>query len=187
MVSDNYFRSVSGLPPAPYPDQPPTQLALKQNNSDHLTKLARLEVDSILRTLGQPGMYVDGSTTSNQLPSVAPARSGLQQGTPSRQTAVSTLMGLKEGYNSIRTSEGQATGPGPMKHKPPSAFCPINRPSSSVQVSSSPQVTQTPGMTPLGDPKYTGNDPTQAYSHAHCGPSSDSHYKFKDNPMCATD
>ena len=61
MVSDNYFRSVSGLPPAPYPDQPPTQLALKQNNSDHLMKLARLEVDSILRTLEQPGMYVDGS------------------------------------------------------------------------------------------------------------------------------
>ena len=60
MVSDNYFRSVSGLPPAPYLDQPPTQLALKQNNSDHLTKLARLEVDSILRTLEQPGMYVDG-------------------------------------------------------------------------------------------------------------------------------
>ena len=61
MVSDNYFRSVSGLPPAPYPDQPLTQLALKQNNSDHLTKLARLEVESILRTLEQPGMYVDGN------------------------------------------------------------------------------------------------------------------------------
>ena len=68
MVSDNYFRSVSGLPPAPYPDQPLTQLALKQNNSDHLTKLARLEVDSILRTLEQPGMYVDGSIMSNQSP-----------------------------------------------------------------------------------------------------------------------
>ena len=68
MVSDNYFRSVSGLPPAPYPDQPPTQLALKQNNSDYLTKLARLKVDLILRTLEQPGMYVDGSAMSNQLP-----------------------------------------------------------------------------------------------------------------------
>ena len=68
VVSDNYFRSVSGLPPAPYPDQPPTQLALKQNNSDYLTKLARLEVDAILRTLEQPGMYVDGSTMSNQSP-----------------------------------------------------------------------------------------------------------------------
>ena len=45
MVSDNYFRSVLGLPPAPYMDQPLTQLALEQNNSDHLTKLARLDVD----------------------------------------------------------------------------------------------------------------------------------------------
>ena len=128
MVSDNYFRSVSGLPPAPYLDQPLTQLALKQNNSDHLTKLARLEVDSILRTLEQPGMYVDGSTTSNQSPPVAPARSGLQQGTPSRQTATSALMDLKEDYNSIWTSEGQATGPGPMKHNPPLAFCPSTGP-----------------------------------------------------------
>ena len=150
MVSDNYFRSVSGLPPAPYLDQPLTQLALKQNNSDHLTKLARLEVESILRTLEQPGMYVDGNAASNQSPPVAPARSGLQQGTPSRWTTMSTLMDLKEGYNSIWTSEGQDTGPGPMKHNPPSAFRPINRPSSSVQVSSSPQVTQTPGMALLG-------------------------------------
>ena len=146
MVSDNYFRSVSGLPPAPYLDQPPTQLALKQNNSDHLTKLARLEVESILRTLEQPGMYVDGSATSNQLPPMAPVRSGLQQGPPSRWTTTSALMDFKEGYNSISTSERQATGSGPLKHNPPSAFHPINRPSSSVQVSSSPQVTQTPGM-----------------------------------------
>ena len=146
MVSDNYLRSVSGLPPAPYLDQPLTQLALKQNNSDHLTKLARLKVDSILRTLEQPGMYVDGSTASNQSPPMTPARSGSQQGTPSRWTAASALMDLKEGYNSVRTSERQDTGPGPKKHNPPSAFCPINRPSSSVQVSSSPQITHTQGM-----------------------------------------
>ena len=146
MVSDNYFRSVSGLPPAPYLDQPLTKLALKQNNSDHLTKLARLEVNSILRTLEQPGMYVDGSAMSNQSPPMTPARNGLQQGTPSRWTAMSALMDLKEGYNSVRTSERQDTGPGHMKHNPPLAFRTINRPSSSVQVSSSPQVTHTQGM-----------------------------------------
>ena len=55
-------------------------------------------------------------------------------------------MDLKEGHNSIWTSERQDTGPGPMKHNPPLGFCPINRPSSSVQVSSSPQVTHTQGM-----------------------------------------
>ena len=187
MVSDNYFRSVSGLPPAPYLDQPPTQLALKQNNSDHLTKLARLEVDSILRTLEQPGMYVDGSAMSNQSPPMAPARSGSQQGTPSRWTAMSALMDLKEGYNSIQTSEGQATGPGPMKHKPPLAFHPINRPSfkcASIKFTSGHSDTR---HDTTGDPKYTGNDPTQAYSHAHHGPSSDSCYKCKDNPVCSTD
>ena len=146
MVSDNYIRSVSDLPPAPYTDQPLSQLALEQNNSDHLTKLARLEVNSILRTLEQPGMYVDRSATSNQSPLVTPARSGLQQGTPSRQTAVFALMDLKEGYHSIWASEGPDIGPGPTKHNPPSAFHPINRPSSSVQVSSSPQITHTQGM-----------------------------------------
>ena len=91
-------------------------------------------------------MYVDGSATSNQSPPMTPARSGLQQGTPSRQTAASALMDLKEGYNSVWASEGQDTGPGPKEHNPPSAFHPINRPSSSVQVSSSPQVTYTQGM-----------------------------------------
>ena len=101
MVSDNYFRSVSGLPPAPYPEQQPSQLALEQNSSDYLTTLARLEAHSILRTLEQPGMYVDRSTMSNQSSPVTPARSRSQQGTPSRWTAVFTLMHLKEGYHSI--------------------------------------------------------------------------------------
>ena len=66
MVSDNYFRSVSGLPPAPYPEQQLSQLDVKQNSSDYLTTLVRLEVHSILRTLEQPGMYVDRSAASNQ-------------------------------------------------------------------------------------------------------------------------
>ena len=59
MISDNYFRSVADLPPAPYPDQQLSQSTLEQNSPDHLTNLARLEVQSILRTLEQPGMYVD--------------------------------------------------------------------------------------------------------------------------------
>ena len=59
MVSDNYFRLVSDLPPAPYLDQQLSQLTLEQNSPDYLTNLARLEVHLILRTLEQPGMYVD--------------------------------------------------------------------------------------------------------------------------------
>ena len=144
MVSDNYFRSVSGLAPAPYLEQPLSQLALEQNSSDHLTHLARIEVNWILRTLEQPGMYVDRSATSNQSPPITPARSGSQQGTPSRQTAAFTLLDLKEGYHSIHANEGPATGP--KEHNPSSAFHPITRSSSSVQVSSSPQITHTQGM-----------------------------------------
>ena len=78
-----------------------SQLALKQNSSDYLTTLARLEVHSILRTLEQPGMYVDRNVVSNQLSPVTPARSGSQQGTPSRWTAAFTLIDLKEGYHSV--------------------------------------------------------------------------------------
>ena len=120
MVSDNYFRSVSGLPPAPYPEQQPSQLALKQNSSDHLTTLARLEVHLILRTLEQPGMYVDRSAASNQSSPITPARSGSQQGTPSRETAAFALIDLKEGYHSVQANEGPATGP--KEHNPSLAF-----------------------------------------------------------------
>ena len=31
-ISDNYYRSVSGLPPAPYPECQPSQAALEQNS-----------------------------------------------------------------------------------------------------------------------------------------------------------
>ena len=154
MVSDNYFRSFSSLPPAPYPEQQLSLLALKQNNSDYLITLARLEVHSILRTLEQPGMYVDRSAASNQSSPVTPARSESQQGTPSRQTAAFTLIDLKEGCHSIQANEGPATGP--KEHNPPLAFCPIGRPSPSVQVSSSPQVTHSQGMALLGTQSTQG-------------------------------
>ena len=67
MILDNYFRSISGLPPAPYPECQPSQMALEQNSPDYLTLLANLEVNSILRTLEQPDMYVDGNTALSQL------------------------------------------------------------------------------------------------------------------------
>ena len=40
VVSDNYFRSVSGFPPAPYPECQPSQSALEQNSPEYLTSLA---------------------------------------------------------------------------------------------------------------------------------------------------
>ena len=101
MISDNYFRSVADLPPAPYPDQQSSLSSLEQNSLDHLTNLAKLEVQSILRTLEQLGMYVDQRAT-------------LKQSSP--------LTRIRSKLNT------------------PSAFCPVDRPSSSTQVPSMPQV-----------------------------------------------
>ena len=72
VVSDNYFRSISGLPPAPYPECQPSQTALEQNNPEYLTSLAQLEVNSVNRILEQTEMYQDGNTTSNMLTLLTP-------------------------------------------------------------------------------------------------------------------
>ena len=40
VVSDNYFRSVTGLPPAPYPEGQPSQSALEQTSPEDLMSLA---------------------------------------------------------------------------------------------------------------------------------------------------
>ena len=94
---------------------------------------------------------------------------------------MSALIDLKEGYHSIEANEEPATGP--KEHNPSlSAFHPIGRPSSSVQVSSSPQVTYSQGMALLETQSTQGTDLMQAYSHAHHGPSSGSHYKCNSNP-----
>ena len=65
VVSDNYFRSVTGLPPAPYPEGQPSQSALEQTSPEDLMSLAQLKVDSGNRLLYQPEMYHDRNTTSN--------------------------------------------------------------------------------------------------------------------------
>ena len=65
VVSDNYFRSITGLPPAPYPECQPSQTALEQNSPEYLMLLAQLEVNSVNRLLEQSGMYHDGKVASN--------------------------------------------------------------------------------------------------------------------------
>ena len=40
IVSDNYFRLVTGLPPAPYPEGQPSQSALEQTSPEDLMSLA---------------------------------------------------------------------------------------------------------------------------------------------------
>ena len=49
IVSDNYFRSVTGLPPAPYPESQLTQSALERTSPEDLTSCAQLKVDSVNR------------------------------------------------------------------------------------------------------------------------------------------
>ena len=51
VISDNYFRSISGLPPRLYPQNQPSQSVLELNSPEHITSLATLEVNSVLRTL----------------------------------------------------------------------------------------------------------------------------------------
>ena len=67
VVSDNYFRSISCLPPAPYPECQPSQTALEQNSLEYLTSLAQLEVNSVNSLLEQHEMYHDGNTMPTTL------------------------------------------------------------------------------------------------------------------------
>ena len=84
-ISDNYYRSVSGLPPAPCPACQPSQAALEQNSPENLTSLANLEVGSILRVMEQPEMYADSVDTSKPSTPAAPKATGSQHGTPVQQ------------------------------------------------------------------------------------------------------
>ena len=81
-ISDNYYRSVSGLPPAPYSECQPSQAAIEQNNPEYLTSLANFEVGSILRVMEQPEMYADSVDTSKLSTPTVPKTTGLQHGTP---------------------------------------------------------------------------------------------------------
>ena len=64
-VSDNYFRLISGLPPAPYPECQPSQTTLEQNSPEYLMLLAQLEVNSVNRLLEQSEMYHNRNATLN--------------------------------------------------------------------------------------------------------------------------
>ena len=75
-MSDNYYRSVSGLPPAPYLECQPSQAALEQNAPEYLTFLANIEVGSILRVMEQPEMYADSVDASKPSTPAAPKTTG---------------------------------------------------------------------------------------------------------------
>ena len=151
MVSDNYFRSISGLPPAPYLEHQPSQTALEQNSPKYLTSLAQLEVNSVNRMLEQSEMYHDGNATSNMstppTPQVTPVTmaSGFHPigGTPPvTQIAQSTQVSHTQALNML---ESQNTT-GSIVQKP----TPINMTNQCmVQPSSSAALTQEQHVTPV--------------------------------------
>ena len=72
VVSDNYFRLISGLHPTLYLEHQPSQAALEQKSPEYLISLAQLEVNCVNRLLEQSEMYQDGNATSNTLTLPAP-------------------------------------------------------------------------------------------------------------------
>ena len=81
-MSDNYIRSISGLPPALYPENQLSQSALEKNSPEYLMSLTTLEVNSILRTLEQPEMYKDGNASSPPSLQHTPSTTGTQVDQP---------------------------------------------------------------------------------------------------------
>ena len=133
-ISDNYYRSVSGLPPAPYPECQPSQAALEQNTPKYLTSLANIEVGSILRVMEQPEMCADSVDVSKPSTPTAPKTTGSQHGTPVQQRSNSNES-VQETPSTVQKENNPAVGSRPI-HRPPSM-------SRSLQ---SPQVTHSQGM-----------------------------------------
>ena len=156
MILDNYFRSISGLPPAPYPECQPSQMALEQNSPYYLTLLVNLEVNSILRTLEIPDIYIDRNAVLSQLIPQTSLTNGSEKGTS--------------------TEKENNSSPG---------FRPITCPASENNVQESPQVTHSSHGT-IGNTNYPRmdnslNDPCEC-----CGSSPSSEQgKHIDNTLCS--
>ena len=144
MISDNYFRSVSGLPPALYPECQPSQTALEQNSPNNLTSLVNNEVNSILRILEKPDMYADGNAMSSQSTPRTPPTNESEKDTFILPIEASAAHNVKSAYPSIGVEEGSlAAG---KENNPSPGFRPISRPAANNQVKESPQVTHSQGM-----------------------------------------
>ena len=143
-ISDNYYRSVSGLPPAPYPEHQPSQAALEQNSPEYLTSLTNLEVGSILRVMEQPEMYADSVDTSKPSTPTTPKTTGSQHGTPIQQRSNSNESVWETPYTVQK------------ENNPSVGFRPIHRPPSMSRSLQSPQVTHTQGMALLDSHNMQG-------------------------------
>ena len=133
-ISDNYYRSVLGLAPAPYPECQPSQAALESNNPEYLTSLANLEIGSILRVMEQPEMYADSVDASKPSTPAAPKTTGSQHGTP-----------VQQGNNS-NESVWETLSTVQKENNPSIGFRAIHRPPSMSRSLKSSQVTHSQGM-----------------------------------------
>ena len=173
-ISDNYYRSVSGLPPAPYPECQPSQAALELNTPEYLTSLANFEVGPIHRVMEQPEMYADSVDTSNPSSPAAPKTTGSQHGTPILQDQSSKTIDSNESVreipSTVQKENNQAAG-----------FRPIHGPPSTSRGLQSPQVTHSQGMALLDSQNMHGRsvhqptpvkivDPSPTLSHATTPP-----------------
>ena len=124
-MSDNYFRSVTGLLPAPYPESQPIQSALEQTSPGDLMSHAQFKVDSVKRLLDQPEMYHDRTTMSNTLKPPTPRGSTTPvtmatafhpiEKMPSTSTEAQTMQALNLLHKSPSTSGSIIRGPTPMR------------------------------------------------------------------------
>ena len=125
IVLDNYFRSVTGLPPTPYPESQPIQSALEQTSPENLMSCARFKVDSINRLLDQSEMYHDRIAVSNTLKLPTPRGSTTPvtkatafhpiENMPSTLTEAHTMQALNLLHKSPSTSGSIIRRPTPMR------------------------------------------------------------------------
>ena len=151
-ISDNHYRSVSGLPPAPYPECRPSQAALEQNSLEYLTSLANFEVGSILRVMEQPEMYADYVDASTPSTPTASKTTGSQHGTPILQTQSSKTIDRSNSNESVWETPSTVQ----KENNPAVGFRPIHRPPSTSRSLQSPQVNHSQGMALLDSQNMQG-------------------------------
>ena len=128
MILDNYFRSISGLPPCSiFKNVNLVRWHWSKIVPDYLMSLANPEVNPILRTLEKPDMYVDRNPTSSQLIPGTSLTNGTEKGTSTEK-----------------------------ENNPSPGFRPITWPASENSVQESSKVTHSQGMALLKTKATTG-------------------------------
>ena len=176
-MSDNHSRSVSGLPPVPYPECQPSQAALEQNSLEYLTSLANFEVGSVLRVMEQPEMYADYVDMSTPSTPAASKTTGSQHGIPVLHAKSSKTIDRSNSNKLVQETLSTVQ----KENNPAVGFRPIHRPPSMSRSLLSPQVTHSQGRALLDSQNMQGRsvhrltpvkivDPSPTLPHAAAPP-----------------